>query len=178
MEGELIMIFGRVGVESHEDFSVTDNTNTLVPSIDSTAFTMHLFDNNGSEVSSSISVNINELGYGHYRASFTPNNTGIWMMSIYHNSLFPWGKTGTIQVFNNDFDTMTTLITRILGLVQENFHIDNTAYDSFNNMTQSRIRIYNNASNVGSNVGVISTYNMFAVYDTDGNMESYSVDKV
>ena len=172
------MIFGRVGVESHEDFSVTDVNNNLIDNIDSTAFTMHLFNNNGSEVSSSLSVNITELGHGHYRASFTPNNTGIWMLAIYHSSYFPWGKTGTIQVFNNDFDTMTTLITRILGLVQENFFIDQTNYDSNGNMTQSRIRIYNNASNVGSNTGVIATYNMLASYDSNGNMESYSVDKV
>jgi len=178
MEGAFIMIFGRIGVESHEDFSVTNSNNTLMPNIDSTAFTLHLFNNNGVEVSSSVNVDIIEMGYGHYRASFIPNNIGIWMLAIYHPVYFPWGKTGTIQVFNNDFDTMTTLITRILGLVQENFHIDNTLYDSNNNMTQSRIRIYNNAINVGSNTGVIATYNMLAVYDSNGNMESYSVDKV
>ena len=171
------MIFGRVGVESHEDFSVTDVNNNLIDNIDSTAFTMHLFNDNGSEVSSSVIVNITELGFGHYRASFTPNSTGIWMLAIYNASYFPWGKTGTIQVFNNDFDTMTTLITRILGLVQENFFIDQTDYDSNGNMTQSRIRIYDNASNVGSGTGVLATYNMLASYDVNGNMESYSVEK-
>jgi hypothetical protein len=171
------MILGRVGIESYEDFSVTDSNDTLVPSIDSTAFTMHLFDNNGSEVSSSTLVNIIELGFGHYRASFTPNNIGMWMLSIYHNTHFPAGKTGSIQVFNNDFDTMTTLITRILGLTQENFYIDNTAYDSFSNMTDSRIRIYNSASNVGTSSGVIATYVMIAIYDSEGNMTSYNVQK-
>ncbi len=169
------MIFGRVGTTSHEDFSVANSNGDLVPNIDSTAFTQHLFNHNGSEISTSIPVNITELGYGHYRASFTPNNVGIWMLSIYHSAYFPSGKTGTIQVFNNDFDTMTTLITRILGLVQENFYIDNTSYDSFNNMTDSRIRIYDSASNVGSSSGIISTYIMNAIYDSSGNMTSYNV---
>lgn len=172
------MIFGRVGEISHEDFSVTNINNILVPNIDSTAFTVHLFNNDGVEVSSIININIIELGYGHYRVSFIPNSTGIWMIAVTHPSLFPWGKTGTIQVFNNDFDTMTTLIIRVLGLVQENFYIDQTLYDANNNMTQSRIRIYNNPINIGSTSGIIATYFMKAMYDAHGNMDSYSVEKL
>lgn len=178
MKGELIMIFGKVGELSHEDFSVTDNTNTLVPNIDSTAFTLHLFNNLGNEVSSDININITELGYGHYRASFIPNSIGIWMLAVYHPILFPWGKTGTVQVFNNDFDSITTLLIRVLGLVQENFYIDQTFFDTNNNMTQSRIRIYDNPTNIGTSLGIIATYVMKTSYHSNGTLESYSVEKV
>lgn len=173
------MILGRVGNAINDDFSVTNAQNVLTPNIDSTAFIVHLFDSSGSEVSSTIPVTITGLGHGHYRASFTANSVGLWMLIVYHNTYFPWGKSNNIQVFANDFDTITTLLTRVLGLTQENFAIDNTVYDGNNNLTQSRIRLYDSESNVGSNNGVISTYNMIATYDPNNvnNMLSYQLKK-
>ena len=57
--------------------------------------------------------------------------------------------------------------------VQENFFIDQTSYDTFNNLTQSRIRIYSTSSDVGTDTNVIATYQMDATYDSDGNMSDY-----
>lgn len=171
------MILGRVGVIAYEDFSVTDNANSLVAGIDSTAFTYHVFDSSENEVSSSVSVSISELGNGHYRLKFTPNATGIWYVSVYHATHFPWGKTGSVQVFSNDFDTIEILVTRILGLTQEDFYVDNTTWDSYHNMLTSRIRIYSNAGSVGTGSDVIAVYLMNATYDSNGDMESYKVVK-
>jgi len=171
------MILGRVGVQSHEDFSVTDSSNNLVAGIDSTAFTYHIFDPSGNEVGGSVSVSISELGNGHYRLTFTPNVVGMWYVSAYHTTYFPWGKTGSVQVFSNDFDTIETLVTRILGLTQEDFYVDNTTWDSHHNMLTSRIRIYSNPSSVGTGNDVIATYLMDATYDTNGDMETYKVVK-
>ena len=170
------MILGLVGEQSNEDFSVVDESNDLVSSLDSTAFTAHLFDPAGSI--SSIGVNISELGHGHYRASFIPSSIGMWMLIVYHSAYFPTGKSGSIQVFANDFDSITTLVTRILGLTQENFYIDNTSYDSNNNLTQSRIRIYSDEISVGTANDVIATYNMTSTFDGNGNMTDYTVKKV
>jgi len=173
------MILGKVSYPVYEDFSVTDSNNALVSGIDSTSFTYHIFNDNGDDVSSIINVQFKELGNGHYRSTYIPNSTGTWFLSVYHSIYFPWGKTGSIQVFSNDFDSMVTLIKRILGLVQENFYIDLTTYDDKNNMLSGRIRLYDDSSNVGSNNGVIATYLIEADYDSDScRMISYKVEKV
>ncbi len=169
------MILGRVGIECNEDFSISEG-NTLISGLDSTSFTWHLFDPNNNLISDSTTVIITELGQGHYRSSFTPNIVGVYMLIVYHSIYFPTGKSDTIQVFENDFDTMTTLITRILGLTQENFFIDNTSYDGNNNMTQCRIRIYDNNTDVGSSNNINSTYNVIANY-SGLNMTDYKVTK-
>ena len=172
------MILGRIGEEVKEDFTVLDENNSLVTGIDETSFTVYIYSPSNTEISHSVGLNIIELGGGHYRLKFTPNSTGIWYVNIYHTTYFPWGKAGTVQVFSNDFDTMTTLIKRILGLVQENFFIDNTSYNTQNMLTYSRIRIYSNALSVGTDSNVISTYIMEADYDSSGlQMTSYKVTK-
>lgn len=171
------MILGRIGNTASDDFSVTDSSNDLVPGIDSTAFVVHLFDPSGTEVSSSITPTITELGFGHYRLSFIPNVVGIWMMVVYHTTHFPAGKSNTLQAFNNDFDTIATLVERVLGLTQENFYVDNTSYDGNNCLTASRIRTYTDEASVGTDSNVLASYNMTATYDGDGNMITYEVKK-
>ena len=173
------MILGKLSEPIHEDFSVTDLNNDLVPGIDSTAFTYHIFDDNGNEASSSAPVTITELGHGHYRSTFVPNSVGMWMLSVYHPTYFPWGKTGSIQVFGHDFDSIAELVIRILGLTQENFSIDDTIYDTLGNLTNGRIRIFDSAANVGSASGIIAEYAIEATYDTNtGLMTNYEVKKI
>jgi len=171
------MILGKVGVTVNDDFTVTDSNDQLVPGLDSTAFTYHIFDSNGSDSSITTPVTITPLGYGHYRASFVPNSVGMWMLSVYNATHFPWGKTGNIQVFANDFDSIATVLTRILGLSQENYYVDNTTFDSNNNLTYSRVRIYSDAASVGTSNNVIETYEMNATY-TNNNMETYELKKL
>ena len=173
------MILGKLSEATHEDFSVTDINDNLVPGIDSTAFTYHIFNDNGDEVSSTVPVTFTELGHGHYRSSFTPNSVGMWMMSVYHPTYFPWGKTGNIQVFHHDFDSIADLVIRVLGLTQENFYINETVYDTNGNLTNGKIRICDNSSDVGTASGIIASYDIEAVYDANtGLMESYQVKKV
>jgi len=171
------MILGRIGIEVKEDFSVTDPSRSLVPGIDETSFTYNIFAPNGDEVSSTIPVSISELGHGHYRAEFLPNVVGTWMLAVYHSTYFPWGKTGSIQIFSNDFDTVTILIQRVLGLVQENFFIDQAVYDDHNNLLSSRIRTYTNEASVGTNNDILAEYYMEASY-VDSKMETYKVKKL
>ena len=154
------MILGRIGEIISDGFSVTTSSNVLVPGIDSTAFTYHLFDPDNNEVGSTIGVNITELGYGHYRSSFVSNKTGVWILSIYHSTYFPWGKTGSFEIYTSDFNTIAVNLARMLGLMQENYYLDETIYDDANNLTSGRIRIYSDSISVGTDNNVIATYNV------------------
>jgi len=159
------MILGRIGEIVSDGFSVTSTSNILVPGIDSTAFTYHLFDPDNNEVGSTIIATIIELGHGHYRISFTPNKTGVWILAIYHSTYFPWGKTGSFEIYNSDFNTIGVNLTRALGLMQENYYLDETVYDENNNLTFGRIRIYSDSISVGTDNNVIATYNVESEWD-------------
>lgn len=169
------MILGRLGEEVKEEFSVLDSSNNLVSGIPLNEFTGNLFDPSDNEVYDSTSVTFIELGHGHYRVTFTPNQVGNWMMIAYHNTHFPWGKTNTIQVFANDFESIATMLQKVLGLVQENFYLDNIVYDESGNMTTSRIRIYSDSSSVGTNNNIIESYNITAAYNTNNQLTEYQV---
>lgn len=67
-------------------------------------------------------------------------------------------------------------LLRTLGLVQENFYIDTTAFDASGNLLTARVRIYNLAANVGTGVGVVATYNVTATY-VGSELATYEVKK-
>jgi len=172
------MILGRVGKIAFEDFTVVDHEHNLISGLDSTSFVSYIYSPADTEVSSSINPTIIELGNGHYRLKFIPNEIGMWYVNIYQSTYFPWGKSGSLQVFGNDFDTITTLLERILGMVQENFFIDNTTYNAQHMLTESRIRLYTNSGSVGTANDILATYDMTAEYDPTGiEMTSYKVIK-
>ena len=173
------MILGRIKTDIFDDFTVTDQNNNLVVGINPTTFTVHLFNNinNTNNKTPSPSVTIFSIGHGHYCFWFTPNHSGLWVLTIYHSIYFPQGKTYNIQIFANNFDTITTLITYVLGLTREDFYIDNIKYDNNKNLTSSRIRLYTTSANVGGDNGVITEYNMVATY-IDNKIESYKVNKI
>jgi len=171
------MILGRLGEEVKEEFSVLDSSNNLVSGIPLDEFTAHLFNPSDAEVYDSTSVNFIELGYGHYRVAFTPNQVGNWMMVVYHATYFPWGKSNTIQVYANDFDSIATMLQKILGLVQENFSVDQTIYDESDNLTSSRVRIYTDNISVGTDNNVLETYHMSATFNGI-QMQTYKMEKI
>lgn len=171
------MILGKLGVKIKEEFSVLDIRNNLVSGISLDEFSAHLFDPSDNEIYDSTSVTFIELGYGHYRVLFTPNQVGNWMLVVYHGTYFPWGKSNTIQVFANDFDSIATMLQRVLGLVQENFSVDMTIYDHNNNLTSSRVRIYSTNDSVGTDNNVLETYLMTAEYN-GLQMTSYKMEKI
>lgn len=171
------MILGKLGEEVIEAFTVTNRQNSLVTNIPVTEFTTHLFNPNGTEVHDSSNIVFTELGYGHYKVSFIPNQTGNWLLVAYHPTYFPWGKSENIQIFANDFDSVASMLQRVLGLVQENFSVDQTIYDSNNNLTSSRVRTYSNSSSIGTNNNIIATYLMTATYN-ESKMTSYKMEKI
>ena len=171
------MILGKLGEEVKEEFSVLDSSNILVSGIPLSEFSAHLFDPSDTEVYASSSVTFTELGHGHYRVSFIPNQVGNWMFIVYHTTHFPWGKSNTIQIFANDFDSIALMLQKVLGLVQENFSVDQTIYDSNNNLTSSSVRLYSDNTSVGTSSNVLETYLMTATY-TGIQMTSYKMEKI
>ena len=69
------------------------------------------------------------------------------------------------------------MLQKVLGLVQENFSVDNTSYDANNNLTSSRVRIYNDNTSVGTDNNIIEEYLMTAVY-SGIQMTSYKMEKI
>lgn len=161
-----------------EDFIVFDDNNLPVTNIQTSDCEILLFDPAGNEVSNSITVIISELGYGVYRSKFVPNSIGTWFLLVKHPTYFPWGKASNIEVSSTSLESIADILIRILGLVQENFAIDNTLYDDNGNMIYSRIRIYSNEESVGTEDDVITEYDVNATYTETGQMLTYQVKKV
>lgn len=155
----MALILGTDGYTVQEDFTVY-NGSSLVTGLSDGDFSKFLYSPDGTQ--SVIAVSITELGSGNYRASFIPNETGTWYLTITHSSYFPWGKSGSIQVFTTNFDLLDEDMKRVLGLNHENVYIDQATYDSDGNMDSARLRIYSKSSSVGTSSDVIATYRITA----------------
>ena len=175
------MVFGVVGEEVYENFSVTNESNNLVSGILVNEFTANLYDPDDFDANTvSGTVNIIELGNGHYRAKFTPYKVGMWYIIIYHNQYFPWGKSDDVLVYTSDFDRIANDLTRVLGLTQENYYLDNTVYTSYLGvklLTDGRVRIYSNKDSIGTINDVIATYQIVSEWTND-ELKTYKVIKV
>lgn len=68
---------------------------------------------------------------------------------------------------------------RVVGMVQENIHIDNTAFDAvYGGMTSARIRLYIDGSVLGGALGVVTTYQLTAVPSGINQYSSFEIEKV
>lgn len=75
--------------------------------------------------------------------------------------------------------SMSLEIVRLLGLVQENYYMDQTVYELFNGanlLKNGRIRIYSNPASVGTINDVIATYLITSVWN-EGKLQTYKVVK-
>jgi len=152
------MIQGVVNQPVEEHFTVADAAGNLVPGIDSTEFSVYVYNPLSVEVAVAVDGSIVELGNGNYKYIFTPNLTGTWYVAMVHPTYFPWAKTNDVQVYKADLSIISDDIKRTLGLVHHNFHIDQTQYDEHGNMIGARVRIYSDSASVGTNSNVIETY--------------------
>lgn len=165
------MIFGITGQPVSDDFTIVNASGGAVLNLVDNDFTKLLYNPSGTEVNDIVTVY--ELGDGNYRAIFTPDLSGIWYLIIYQDTYFPAGKSGTIQIYDNDFDTISIDQKRLLGLVHENIYIDNTQFDVDGNLYSARLRIYEDPLNVGTNVGILATYEITTVTTGPGKFSSW-----
>jgi hypothetical protein len=70
-----------------------------------------------------------------------------------------------------------TLITRVLGLCQENINIHSHVYDAEGNLTQSVLTLYPTRNDLILKSNPLSSYTMLASYDSEGRLDDYSVRK-
>lgn len=152
------MIHGVKDLPVDEHFTVANSNGNLVPGIDSSAFTVYVYDPTDTEVSSSVSGSITDLGSGNYKYTFTPDTNGIWYVTITHPTYFPWGKSDDVYVDSADMTDIYDIVRRTLGLVHHNMYIDEPVYDDVGNMISARVRIYSDAASVGTDTNVIETY--------------------
>jgi len=70
---------------------------------------------------------------------------------------------------------------RLLGLMQENYYLDQTAYITTSSgvklMTSGLIRVYDNASDVGTDRGIVEKYRVTASYNDD-ELSDYKVERL
>lgn len=167
------MDFGIVNKNVYKSFSVIDSEGNPVTGLNDNDLVIKLFDDNGNEINGSIQISVIELEDGHYRIGFIPVVSGEYFIVIYNNDYFPNGKTGTIRIYEESFDSLGDRQKLILGLVHENIFIDQTVFDSNNNMIKARIRIYSNSDSVGTENDILSSYQITAVSDGPGKFKSW-----
>jgi len=136
---------------------------------DSERYTYGVNDNYTDDIDERLSAN---HGYGIWE---TADLTGVVRANIV---AVDGNAVTSVDDFKADLTNLEIDIRRILGLVQENYYLDQTAYDEFCNLTTARLRTYTNPASVGTNADVLATYQIDAVYDSEGNMETYQVVKV
>lgn len=87
-------------------------------------------------------------------------------------------KISNLQsVMTGSFASQEVLLSRALGLMQENMYIDNPVYSVEANLLSSRIRTYSDPNSVGSGSNILATYTATATYDENSNLETYKVIK-
>jgi len=94
---------------AYDDFAVLDEDNNNITGLVTGDFTFGLYNPSDIEVSSSIPVTIAELENGLYRASFTPNAVGDWLLVIYHATYFDYGKAMNYECYEHNIDGIEDL---------------------------------------------------------------------
>lgn len=88
-------------------------------------------------------------------------------------------EASTILAMKADTDAIAILVLRALGLMQENYYMDQTSYTDYNGaklLNSARIRIYSVAGSVGTGNDVLATYTITAVWSA-GAVQTYQVVK-
>lgn len=160
-----------------EDFRVSNSYHIGVTGLGIGDFEIKIYDGNGIDRTSVITVSLSELTDGNYRILFIPNSYGDWSVYIKHTLYFPYGKAASVRVTDYNIEDIGDMIKRILGLTQENYYVTDTVYDASDNLTSSTIKIYSDSASVGTPNNIIATYNMTASY-IDNNLQNYSMKKV
>jgi len=70
-----------------------------------------------------------------------------------------------------------SLLTRTLGLSQENYRIFSPTYNDSNNLLSGVIKIYASKTDTDNDINSIASYTMTATYDVNGKMSTYKVTK-
>jgi hypothetical protein len=77
---------------------------------------------------------------------------------------------------STDLSTLSTLASRILGLVHENSILDQTVFDDHNNLVSGRLRLYPSQNDLNQKSNILATYAITAAYiPGSSNILSYQM---
>jgi hypothetical protein len=88
-------------------------------------------------------------------------------------------ESSVILAMKSDTNAIAALVLRALGLMQENYYMDQTSYTDYNGaklLNSGRIRLYSVAGSVGTANNVLATYLITAVWSA-GQLSTYQVVK-
>ncbi len=115
-----------------------------------------------------------ELSNGFYKFSY---DISLGDSDIYYIATDGGSNILTGVIAQINLASLNDLILRILGLSQENIFIDTLVYDGNANLLSSRIRIYSNSADVGTNTNVIATYAVVSTY-LGNDLNTFKVTKL
>lgn len=107
-----------------------------------------------------------------------------WVNQEVGHYLVVWSVADTVDNFNSVYTEELNInidklkIDRILGLVHENIHIDQTIFDGYGNLVNARLRIYEHSSDVGSSHGILATYRIISSPSGPGKFTTWKHIKV
>lgn len=110
-------------------------------------------------------IDLNTFENGHYLYIF---NYSSPTLELFGNDVF---------IVNNKMEYEDSIMLnqqKMLGLLHQNIYIDNTVYDEYGNLISSRVRIYSNSADVGSEINVIGTYIVYANCNEQGKFNTWS----
>lgn len=130
----------------------------------------------------SATVNLNHLNEGLYGALYTPTSEGVY--TIVYQMYLDSGRTNPAmfqkQAESMDVSSHRQNIARILGLLHDNTVIDLQVYNSEGQLTSARIRAYDSSANaqIAGTTGLLYTWTVTAMYNSNNQLTNYSVVRV
>ena len=102
-----------------------------------------------------------------------------WTAQEVGSYLIVWSVSGTDDDFASTYtedlqvSIDKTKVDKILGLVHQNILIDQTVYDDYGNLSDARLRIYEDSASVGTNSNVIATYQITTISTQMGRFTTW-----
>lgn len=157
----MISEIGILNNKTTEDFSVLDSDGNLIDSINVAEFTVNIYDPYDNEVSASVSYNFENIGNGHYRFNFFPDEIGTWYIIVYHPTYFSVGKAANIKVYESEDSNYGAI-----GIINEEITEDFSVIDYNNelkndvNLNDLQVELYSPNNGEVSSVTSITFVNL------------------
>lgn len=130
---------------------------------------------------------------GRYEGSWTPSAVGVFTAQFFVYSdpghaienIVYVRAVEQVVVSESNADDLALMMVRILGLVHENVFIDNTIHDLNGQLVAARVRVFDSKANVeaatdggSETTGLVATYEMSTIYESQGLMGSYRMKRI
>lgn len=81
----------------------------------------------------------------------------------------------SLSALSDQLDNMQDVLHRILGLSDENIHIDQYNYDNNGDLTDAVVTLYPSAADLDNQTNAIATYELNAQYNNQGDLIDYRI---